>query len=91
VVLGSDISKAYKPDPHAYRTPARLLGLEPGEVMLVAAHNSDLEAAQNSGLATGFVARPEEYGPELRIDVGPTGSWDVSGSTLTELATLLFS
>lgn len=91
VVLGSDISRAYKPDPQAYRTPARLLGLDPGEVMLVAAHNSDLEAAQNSGLATGFVARPEEYGSEQAIDLAPTGSWDVSGSTLTQLATLLFT
>jgi 2-haloacid dehalogenase len=91
VVLGSDISRAYKPDPLAYRTPARLLGLEPGEVMLVAAHNLDLEAAQNSGLATGFVARPEEYGPGQTIDLAPRGSWDVSGSTLTELAALLFA
>jgi 2-haloacid dehalogenase len=89
-VLGSDISRAYKPDPLAYRTPARLLGLAPGEVMLVAAHNLDLEAAQNSGLATGFVARPQEYGPGQTIDVTSAGPWDVSGSTLTELATLMF-
>ncbi|MGB9222091.1 MAG: haloacid dehalogenase type II, partial [Mycobacterium sp.] len=80
----------YKPDPLAYRTPARLLGLEPGEVILVAAHNLDLEAAQNSGLATGFVARPKEYGPDQTIDLTPRGPWDVSGSTLTELASLLF-
>ncbi|MGO9506087.1 MAG: haloacid dehalogenase type II [Mycobacterium sp.] len=90
IVLGSDVSRAYKPDPLAYRTPARLLGLEPGEVMLVAAHNLDLEAAQNSGLATGFVARPQEYGPDQTIDLTPRGPWDVSGSTLTELARLLF-
>jgi 2-haloacid dehalogenase len=91
VVLGSDISRSYKPDPPAYLTPPRLLGLEPGEVMLVAAHNPDLEAAQNSGLATGFVARPSELGPGQTTDLAPTGSWDVSGATLTELATLLFS
>jgi 2-haloacid dehalogenase len=90
IVLGSDISRAYKPDRLAYQTPARLLGVEPGEVMLVAAHNLDLEAAQNSGLATGFVARPQEYGPGQAIDLTPAGPWDVSGSTLTELARLLF-
>ena len=44
VVLGSDVSRAYKPDPVAYRTPARLLELDIGEVMLVAAHNGDLAA-----------------------------------------------
>jgi len=90
IVLGSDISRAFKPDPAAYLAPARLLGFEPGEVMLVAAHNSDLKAAQSSGLATGFVARPTEYGPGQTVDLAPTGSWDVSGSTLNELATSLF-
>lgn len=90
VVLGSDISRAYKPDPAAYRTPAHLLGLDPGEVMLVAAHNSDLEAAKNCGLATGFVARPSESGPDQTTDLAPSEAWDVSGSTLTELAELLF-
>ena len=90
VVLGSDISRAYKPDPAAYLTPARLLGLEPGEVMLVAAHNADLEAARNCGLATGFVARPCEQGPNQTTDLAPAAGWDVSGSTLTELATSLF-
>jgi 2-haloacid dehalogenase len=90
VVLGSDVSRTYKPDPLAYRTPARLLGLDPGEVMLVAAHNLDLEAARNSGLATGFVARPQEYGPDQTVDLTSRGPWDVSGSTLTELARLLF-
>jgi hypothetical protein len=38
VILGSDISRAYKPSPDAYSKPAALLGLDPGEVMLVAAH-----------------------------------------------------
>ncbi|WP_297593247.1 haloacid dehalogenase type II [Mycobacterium sp.] len=90
VVLGSDVSKAYKPDPRAYRTPARLLGLEPGELMLVAAHTSDLEAARNSGLATGFVARPAEYGPGREPGAAPSGAWDVSGTSLVELARSLF-
>lgn len=74
VVLGSDVSQAYKPDPRAYQTPARLLGLEPGEVMLVAAHTADLEAARDSGLATGFVARPREYGPDPLPASAPPGA-----------------
>jgi 2-haloacid dehalogenase len=36
IILGSDISRAYKPDPEAYRSPAAILGLEPGQVMLAA-------------------------------------------------------
>lgn len=90
VVLGSDVSRAYKPDPRAYHAPARLLGLEPGEVMLVAAHTADLEAARASGLATGFVARPQEYGPGQVPDPAPFGAWDVSGTSLVEVARSLF-
>lgn len=90
VVLGSDVGKTYKPDPRAYQTPARLLGLEPGEVMLVAAHPTDLEAAKNSGLATGFVSRPQEYGPGRDPYPEPAGAFDVSGTSLVELANVLF-
>ncbi|OBF19141.1 haloacid dehalogenase, type II [Mycobacterium kubicae] len=90
VVLGSDISRAYKPDPQAYLAPARLLDLAPGEVMLMAAHNRDLAAAQKAGLATGFVARPQEHGPGQTSDLEPSGRWDVSGHSIGELATLLF-
>ena len=38
LILGSDVTRAYKPDPVAYRGPAGFLGIEPGEIMLVAAH-----------------------------------------------------
>lgn len=86
VVLGSDVSRAYKPDPVAYRTPARLLELDVGEVMLVAAHNGDLAAAQRAGLATAFVARPLEHGPGQTFDLAPTGDWDASASSITALA-----
>ena len=85
VVLGSDVSRAYKPDPAAYRAPARFLGLDVGEVLLVAAHNRDLRAAQEAGLATAFVARPDEYGPG-RGEPVPDGRWDAAGASLTELA-----
>jgi 2-haloacid dehalogenase len=90
VVLGSDIARVYKPDAAAYLTPPRLLGLEPGEVMLVAAHNSDLAAARGTGLATGFVARPTEYGHGQTTDLAPADTWDVSGTSLVELARSLF-
>ena len=40
-----------------------LLDLSPDRVMLGAAHNNDLAAAQVCGLRTGFIARPDEQGP----------------------------
>src|SRR5262249_51655409 len=45
VVLGAETARAYKPLPDAYIASAALLNLEPEQVMLVAAHNSDLAAA----------------------------------------------
>jgi 2-haloacid dehalogenase len=86
VILGSDVSRAYKPAPEAYLRPAAMLGLEPGEVMLAAAHNSDLAAARGAGLATAFVARPTEHGPGQETDLAPSGDWDVVTTSITDLA-----
>lgn len=86
VILGSDISRAYKPSPDAYRKPAVLLGLDPGEVMLAAAHNSDLAGARRAGLATAFIARPTEYGSRQVTDLAATDDWDVTATSVTGLA-----
>ena len=86
VILGSDISRAYKPSPDAYRTPAALLGLDPGEVMLAAAHNSDLDGARRAGLATAFIARPTEYGPHQASDLVASDDWDLTANSITDLA-----
>jgi 2-haloacid dehalogenase len=86
VILGSDISRAYKPSPDAYRKPATLLGLDPGAVMLVAAHNSDLAGATTAGLATAFIARPAEYGPHQASDLTACGDWDLIATSITDLA-----
>jgi 2-haloacid dehalogenase len=86
VILGSDVSQAYKPDALAYLRPCALLGLSPGEVMLAAAHNGDLAAARSLGLATGFIARPNERGPGHRAEVTPTADWDVAATSIIDLA-----
>jgi 2-haloacid dehalogenase len=62
-VLSAELAHAYKPAIEPYRAALRLLGLEPGEVMMVAAHPWDLAGARAAGLATAFVERPLEYGP----------------------------
>ena len=62
-VLSSEMFGRYKPDPRVYAGAARLLGLAPGEVGMVAAHGHDLLGAQAAGLRTIFVPRPDEYGP----------------------------
>ncbi|HEX5144243.1 MAG TPA: haloacid dehalogenase type II [Mycobacterium sp.] len=89
VVLGSDVSRAYKPDPAAYRSPATMLGIDEGELMLVAAHNGDLAAARAAGLATGFVARPSEHGRGQTRDLEPDSDWDVVAGDISALAAQL--
>jgi 2-haloacid dehalogenase len=86
VILGSDISRAYKPTPHAYRAPTAILGLDRGEVMLVAAHNQDLDEARKSGLATAFIPRPTEYGPLQQRDLTASADWDLSATSVVDLA-----
>ncbi|WP_322516913.1 haloacid dehalogenase type II [Rhodopseudomonas palustris] len=77
LILGGDLFEHYKPDPETYLGAARLLNLAPGQVMMVAAHNNDLDAAQKLGLKTAFVARPTEYGPLQKQDYEATGAWDI--------------
>lgn len=61
-ILGADTARDYKPSPITYRASAAALGLEPGEVMMVACHNNDLAAAAEAGLLTGWFPRPDEFG-----------------------------
>lgn len=85
-ILGAEVVRNYKPVPKAYTDAVRMLGLEPGEVMMVAAHNDDLAAAQNQGLCTGFVPRPKEKGPGNKTDLAPSGNWDIVARDFLDLA-----
>lgn len=88
-ILGAEIAHAYKPDPAVYRASVAALGIEPGEAMMVAAHNGDLAAAAACGLRTAFVARPREHGPGQRTDLHADGDVDVEAGDLLVLADAL--
>ena len=89
VVLGAEIAHHYKPQPEAYLKSAEILGLEPRECMLVAAHNGDLAAAGRCGFQTAFVPRPKEYGPEQTTDLAAENDCDVVAGDFIELAQIL--
>jgi 2-haloacid dehalogenase len=89
VVLGAEIARHYKPQPEAYLKSAEILGLEPKECMLVAAHNGDLAAAGRCGFQTAFVPRPKEYGPEQTTDLVAEYDCDVVAGDFIELAQIL--
>lgn len=56
---GADFG-AYKPHPNVYLGAAKKLGLEPGEVAMVAAHLGDLKGARGCGFKTIYVERKQE-------------------------------
>jgi len=69
--------RVYKPHPDTYRRAAALLAVEPGEVLMVACHNFDLDAAGGVGYLTGFVRRPDEWGPAGPPDPAPNPATDI--------------
>ena len=89
-ILGAETARAYKPMPDAYLRSCAQLGLAPGSVMMVAAHNSDLKAAKAQGMKTAFVARPTEHGPRQTTDLVPDpGCVDLPATDFVELAAML--
>lgn len=91
LILSAELARHYKPDREAYLTAVDLLGLKPNEVMMVAAHFNDLDAARSFGLKTGFVYRPTEYGPTRQADKASPGQFDVVSKDLLDLASQLSS
>jgi 2-haloacid dehalogenase len=93
-IVSSELFRRYKPDPENYLGAASLLGCKPKEVMMVAAHPSDLKAARDCGLKTAFVSRPLEHGvenlPKVSAAADPsTTTWDISATDFLDLATQL--
>ncbi len=85
LILSAELVKHYKPDPETYLMAPNLLDLRPDEVMLVAAHPSDLRAAQTHGLRAAYVLRPLEWGPEGEAEPADP-SFDLVVDDLIELA-----
>ena len=85
-VLSAELFRHYKPDPESYLGAAAMLGFEPDEVMMVAAHKDDLRAARACGLATAFVRRPREKGPKVKVDVRPEPDFDYNAKDFVDLA-----
>jgi len=87
-VLGADVAKDYKPQAVVYHASCAALRLSPKDVVMVAAHNGDLAAAREAGLATAFIPRPDEKGPG-QGETAPTGDWTFVAADLEDLATRL--
>jgi 2-haloacid dehalogenase len=85
LVFAAETFRHYKPDPETYLGACALLKLDPGEAMMVAAHEFDLTAARALGLQTAYIDRPQEFGPG-RPKPGPSEAWDIACAGIDELA-----
>lgn len=75
-VISCEMIGVYKPHAQAYATAARWMALEPSQILMVACHNFDLNAAHKAGFRTAFVRRPDEWGPEGPPDPNPNMAYD---------------
>ena len=85
-VISAELFHHYKPDPEAYLGCADLLDVRPGELMLVAAHPSDLRSAREAGLMTAYVVRPLEHGPDGLPPKYEDGEFDFVAGDFLDLA-----
>jgi len=85
-ILSAEIFHRYKPDLEVYRQAADMLGFAPEQVLMVAAHPSDLRAAREAGLKTAYVLRPLEYGAGRRGEDAGDDRFDVVANDFVDLA-----
>ncbi|MFN7983238.1 MAG: haloacid dehalogenase type II [Vicinamibacterales bacterium] len=89
-ILGAELVRHYKPDPETYLSPVQFFDLTPPEVMMVAAHPGDLQAAKALGLRTAYVHRPLENGSTRTPPAMPaSGTFDIIAHDFLELASTM--
>ncbi|HXV83861.1 MAG TPA: haloacid dehalogenase type II [Candidatus Binatia bacterium] len=85
-ILSAENVRHYKPDREVYLLVPGLFDLKPEEVMMVAAHERDLESAKRYGLRTAFIHRPVEHGPEKAVPIPPIDKHDIVAKDFLDLA-----
>ena len=88
-VLSAENVRHYKPDREIYLLIPDLFDLKPEQVMLVAAHENDLQSAKKHGLRTAFVHRPQEHGPKRVSEIPPQEKYDFVANDFLHLADLM--
>ncbi|WP_119354722.1 haloacid dehalogenase type II [Azohydromonas sediminis] len=85
-IFSAEMFGHYKPDPEVYLGACRLLDLLPSQVLMVAAHPSDLRAARAAGLMTAYVSRPLERGAGAAMAPWSDGEFDLVADDFVDLA-----
>ncbi|MCV7411088.1 haloacid dehalogenase [Mycobacterium florentinum] len=74
--LSVEACRAFKPSPSVYRYACQMLGVQPGDCMMVAAHVWDTLGAQNVGFSSALITRPGN--PPLPVEGLPQPTLVVS-------------
>ena len=85
-ILSAETFGHYKPDPEVYLGAGKILGLQPEQVMMTAAHTFDLDAAAKLGLRTAYVHRPNERPNAPPHAMPGADAYDAVVSSFEELA-----
>ncbi len=85
-ILSAELCHHYKPDNEAYLSTSQFLGFPIEEIMMVAAHKGDLSSAKKNGMATAYIPRPKEFGPDTQVDNNDEDYIDIVAKDLIDLA-----
>lgn len=85
-VLSAELAGHYKRDPEVYLMASHLLDQPPERILMVAAHQDDLQAAHLEGFRTAFVRRPLEHGPDATPDLSLDPCFDLVADDFHDLA-----
>lgn len=99
IILGSSLSKSYKPHQDIYLKSIKALCMEANEICMVAAHQIDLTYAASFGMQTAFIIRPDEFGGAIKpkypepgvnymscAEIHPDGDWTYVTNSFVDLA-----
>ncbi|WP_169543192.1 haloacid dehalogenase type II [Sneathiella aquimaris] len=84
-IISADFFKKIKPDPTIYKEAIDLLQMAPENVMMVACHAHDLNAAKKAGMKTAYVNRPLEFGGHDAADA-VKAAYDIEATDFVDLA-----
>jgi 2-haloacid dehalogenase len=63
-IFSAELVQKFKPEPEMYRSAGQFTGNPMDQVMMSAAHLRDLYSSREHGMATAFIRRPNEWGPD---------------------------
>ncbi|KTD46265.1 haloacid dehalogenase type II [Legionella quateirensis] len=91
IILSGELFQSYKPNPLVYQSATRELKLKASEILLVASHKYDLEAAQQCGYKTAYIFRPLEFGTVREGQIPCDDGFDFVTTGIDDLAKQLIS